>query len=153
MHNKAPPAGTFMKREEAFSEIFTNPATGEEYNIFTDETYGKRLEWNVGTSEDGKETVKPVNISFREIDLSKLDSVELPKEVSPEDIKGYTVAQITAGKVDFESTGHNGYEWDKSDFYVLSPDMKCVSETIILECLKECHLKMQYLLPQNQKIK
>lgn len=116
-----------MKREDVFNDIFTNPVSGEEYNIFSDNGFGKRLDWEVGKSEDGKETVRPINVSFREIDLSKLDSADLPEGVSPSDIKGFTVAQITAGKIDFENTGHNGYEWDKSDFYVLNPSLECVA--------------------------
>ena len=116
-----------MKREDAFNDIFTNPISGEEYNIFSDNSFGKRLDWEVGKSEDGKETVRPVNVSFRDIDLSKLDSVDLPEGVSAAEVKGFSVAQITAGKIDFENTGHNGYEWDKSDFYILSPDLKCVA--------------------------
>ena len=72
-----------MKREDVFNDIFTNPVSGEEYNIFSDNGFGKRLDWEVGKSEDGKKTVRPINVSFREIDLSKLDSADLPEGVSP----------------------------------------------------------------------
>ena len=43
-----------MKREDVFNDIFTNPVSGEEYNIFSDNGFGKRLDWEVGKSEDGK---------------------------------------------------------------------------------------------------
>lgn len=53
-----------MKREDVFNDIFTNPVSGEEYNIFSDNGFGKRLDWEVGKSEDGKETVRPINVSL-----------------------------------------------------------------------------------------
>ena len=114
-----------MKREEAFAEIFKNPSTGQEYDIFSGDSYGKRLEWNVGTGENGTDTVKPVNLSFRDIDMEKIGLDE--SRLAAPDIKGFSVVQMTAGKTDFENTKHNGYEWDKSDFYLVSPDMKCVA--------------------------